>query len=280
MSSRFIEPTPHVDAQLNYLLYDGTRPVNYAFPAPAGVPQQSGKPAPHQVRIQNGRLLAEAPTLDRHGFQLHRQRSTVSEIRAFADEASVRSVYYPETEALLARVTGAEKVVIFDHTLRLDTAGHAEPGIREPVRRVHNDQTSVSAQRRVRDHLPAAEAVVRLQRRFAIINVWRPIGQAVQSAPLAMCDARSISHEDLVPSDLVYRDKVGETYALVYNPRHRWCYFPEVQPDEVLLLKIYDSRSDGTARLSAHTAFDDPNTPRRAPPRRSIELRALVFWPA
>jgi hypothetical protein len=132
----------------------------------------------------------------------------------------------------------------------------------------------------VRDHLPAAEAAVRLQRRFAIINVWRPIGQAVQSAPLAMCDARSISHEDLVPSDLVYRDKVGETYALVYNPRHRWVYFPEVQPDEVLLLKIYDSRGDGTARLSAHTAFDDPNTPRHAPPRRSIELRALVFWPA
>jgi hypothetical protein len=146
------------------------------------------------------------------------------------------------------------------------------------VRRVHNDQTFVSGPRRVRDHLPAEEAEARRGQRFAIINVWRPIGAVVRSTPLAMCDSRSISEEDLIPSDLVYRDKVGETYSVVHHPRHRWFYFPEVTPDEVLLLKIYDSATNGTARLSFHTAFDDPTSAPDAPPRRSIELRNLVFF--
>ena len=64
----------------------------------------------------------------------------------------------------------------------------------------------------------------------------------------------------------------------MHNPEHHWFYFPRLTPSEVLLLKIYDSRTDGTARLTAHTAFDDPTSPPHAPPRRSIELRSLVFW--
>ncbi|MEX3896839.1 CmcJ/NvfI family oxidoreductase [Paraburkholderia sp. BR10954] len=63
-----------------------------------------------------------------------------------------------------------------------------------------------------------------------------------------------------------------------FNPRHRWYYFPLMSPDEVLLLKIYDSAGDDVARLTAHTAFDDPSSPLDAQPRRSIELRALLFF--
>ncbi len=160
-----------------------------------------------------------------------------------------------------------------------DDYAHACAAAGEPVRRVHNDQTFSSAPRRVRDHLPEDEAAARLRQRFAIINVWRAL-DVVERLPLALCDARTIAPDDLVPSDLVYRDKVGETYSVVANPAHRWFYFPRLRADEVLLLKIYDSLDDGRARLSAHTAFDDPTTPDTAAPRRSIEVRALVFWPA
>jgi hypothetical protein len=266
-----------VEAELNYLAYDGRRPVNYTFPPPEGIPQSSAKFVPHPVRIENARDQRERLSLHRQGFELLRQPSAV---RDFSDEAAIRREYYPEVELLLKRATGAEKVVIFDHTLRLDVSGHAQGGIREPVRRVHNDQTFTSGPRRVRDHLPAEEAEIRLKHRFAIVNVWRPIGAPVETAPLALCDARSISREDLVPSDLVYRDKVGETYAFQHNPNHRWLYFPAVQPDEVVLLKIYDSLVTGAARLTAHTAFDHPNTSPSAAPRRSIEVRSLIFWPA
>jgi hypothetical protein len=266
-----------LDAELNYLAYDGTRPVNYAYPAPDGIAQSSGKVAKHRVRIASGRALPERPELDRQGFELISHRT---ELRDFSDEAAIRALYYPETESLLRHATGAEKVLIFDHTVRLDQNDAAASGLREPVRRVHNDQTAWSAPRRVRAHLPPEEAEQRLRQRFAIINAWRPIGAPAETAPLAMCDARSIADEDLIATDLVYRHMVGETYSVQHNPNHRWYYFPKVQTDEVVLLKIYDSLAQGVARLSAHSAFDHPSPRPGAAPRRSIELRALVFWPA
>jgi hypothetical protein len=191
----------------------------------------------------------------------------------------VESIDYPEVIAALQRHTGAEKVVIFDHTLR-DSTVHPGSGtdLREVVRRVHDDQTLESAPRRVARHLPPSEAEERLGRRFAIINVWRPIGGRVLQAPLTVCDARTIEAKDLIPSDLVYREWTGETYAVAFNPRHRWYWYPQQTPSEATLLKIYDSAIDGRARLTAHTAFDDPSSPPNASPRRSIEIRAMAFW--
>lgn len=268
---------PGVEAELNYLAPGDARPVNYTYEPPAGTPWSSGTLDPHRVRIHNARPLAERGEISLHwnGFQLVSHRSALND---FSDESLIRLVYRPEAEALLRDITGAEKVVIFDHTLRDSASGsRANASLREPVRRVHNDQTFVSGPRRVRDHLDAEEAERRLQHRFAIVNLWRPLS-VVEQLPLALCDARSIAADDLVPTDLVYRDKTGETYSFLANPQHRWYYFPRLRPDEVLLLKIYDSLEDGTARLTAHTAFEDPGSPADAAARRSIELRALLFW--
>jgi hypothetical protein len=266
---------PSVEAELNYLRYTGARPVNYTFEPPPGVPWRTGEVDVRRVPVSDARRSALAPTLDRNGFQLFQHASAVQD---FTDESAIRSIYYSEAEELIRRATGAVKVVIFDHTRRFAQDGHAESGVREHVSRVHNDQTFQSGPRRVRDHLPPDEAELRLSRRHGIINLWRATDYPVENWPLALCDARSIRPNDLVPSDLVYRDKVGETFSFVHSPEHRWFYFPRLTPAEVLLLKIYDSRTDGTARLTAHTAFADPSSPAGAPPRRSIELRSLVFW--
>jgi len=273
-----VHPTSaYVEADLVYLKPTSEKPVAYAYLPPEGVPQRTGEVEPRRVRIFDARKLSEPPALDKNGFEL---RTGKSQLDDFTDERAIREIYYPEAAALIRAATGASKVVIFDHTLRYGLADHGEPGVREPVRRVHNDQTFISGPRRVRDHLPREEAETRLSQRFAIINLWRPIGHVVASSPLALCDARSISARDLIPSDLVYRDKVGETYSFTFSSEHRWLYFSHVQPDEYLLLKIYDSKTDGTARLTAHTAFDDPTSAPNAPPRRSIELRTLAFFDA
>jgi hypothetical protein len=266
-----------VEAELNYLRAGEGRPVSYTFEPPPGVPWTSGALEPRRVTIRDARPLAAAGklSLDKSGFERIDHRSALTD---FSDDDAIRSIYYNESAQVLLKATGAEKVVVFDHTLRDSLSGsRATSSLREPVRRVHNDQTFVSGPRRVRDHLPADEAAQRLKHRFAIINLWRPL-DVVEQLPLALCDARSIAANDLVPSDLVYKDKVGETFSFTHNPAHRWYYFPKLRPDEALLLKIYDSRDDGTARLTAHTAFEDPTTPEGAAPRRSIELRALVFW--
>jgi hypothetical protein len=265
-----------IQAELNYLEFTGERPVSYQYEPPPGVPKRSGVYRAHQVTISNARVAPPpgALSLDRNGFELHRRASV---LRDFSAPEQIESLYYPEAQALLKQATGAKRAVVFDHTLR-DGRVDRDAGVREPVKYIHNDQTFVSGPRRVRDHLPPDEAEQLLKGRVAIVNLWRPVGATVQASPLALCDSRSIALNDLVASDLVYPDKVGETYALVFNPRHRWYYFPDMTPDEYLLLKIYDSAGDGIARLSAHTAFDDPTSPVHALPRRSIELRALLFF--
>jgi hypothetical protein len=92
-----------------------------------------------------------------------------------------------------------------------------------------------------------------------------------------VCDATSIRLEDLVPSDLVYQHRVGETYAVKYNPEHRWFYAPRMRSDEALLLKCADTATNVPARFTPHSAFVDPTTPADARPRESIEVRTLVF---
>ena len=263
-----------VNARLNYLAGATPKPVNYAYDPPAGVRRRSGKYVEQSVGIRNGRLELAELSLDTHGFVLTPHETAVKD---FYDSDEVKSVYYSEVELLLKRVTGAERVVIFDHVVRNPMlAKRGEKGAREPAKIVHNDYSLKSAPRRVRDSVPE-EADRLLGNRFAEINVWRAI-RPIESSPLALCDARSLSPEDVVPADLVYRDRVGETYGFIYNPNHRWYYFPRLKPNEAILLKCYDSKDDGRARFTAHTSFEDPSSPPNAAPRESIEVRALVFW--
>jgi hypothetical protein len=264
-----------VEATLNYFAESPEKPVIYTYEPPPGIPRSTGKSEPRPVHIRNARL-ERGLSLDKQGFQLTRQESAVHD---FYDRAEVEEVYYPEIERLLKEATGAEKVVVFDHQVRnIQLSKQGEKNARQYVSMVHNDYTAKSGPRRILDHLPAAEAEERLRHRFAEINVWRPIRSPIESNPLAVCDAQSIAPNDFVPADFVYRDKVGEVYRFTYNPDHRWFYFPRLERDEVILLKCYDSKEDGRARFSAHSAFDDPTTPPDAPPRESIEVRALVFW--
>jgi hypothetical protein len=263
-----------VEAQLTYLADARTRPVSYNPPLGTGEPRRVGNYASFPARIHDGRPRASELSLDREGFILARHDSAV---RNFYDEGEVRSVYYLEIERLVKRETGAAKVVVFDHTIRVaDDA--VERGLRAPVRLVHNDYTEKSGPQRVRDLLEPAEAERRLAGRYAEYNVWRPIRGPVQAAPLALADAASIAPEDLVAADLVYKNRTGETYHGVHNPDHRWYYFPAMTVHEAVLIKCFDSAKDGRARFSLHTAFDDPSSPAAAPPRESIEVRSFAFF--
>jgi hypothetical protein len=129
----------------------------------------------------------------------------------------------------------------------------------------------------VRDFFPD-EAESLLKNRFAIINVWRPVRGPVEESPLAVCDAESLRESDFVASALIYPHRKGEILSVNYNPNHRWFYIPAMQTDEAWLLKCFDSATDGRARYTAHTGFDDPTSPPNAAPRESIETRAFVFF--
>jgi hypothetical protein len=265
-----------IEAPLNYLVPTDETPYSYTYDPPPGVPARTGEIEQHRVTIRNGRAVAGELSLDREGFLLRREASAVAD---FYDPDEVRRVYYPEVERLAKAVTGADEIVIFDHTVR-NTAPAMQVGrrVRGPAGRVHNDYTEASAPQRVRDLLAPEAAAARLARRYVEINVWRPISGPVKTAPLAVCDARTVAANDLVTSELRYPDRVGETYAVTYNPRHCWFYFPDMQADEALVIKCFDSAKDGRARIAVHTAFDDPTTPPDPPPRESIEVRMFAFF--
>jgi hypothetical protein len=273
-----IRPSDAIEAELNYLGPVEGRPFTYTFTPPAVQPRSNITAEPHRMTIRDLRPIAASVSLDREGFAVAHGAST---LRAFDDEATIRAVYYPESARILQEATGATRVHIFDHTIRRQLPGAEDRGaaIRQPVARVHVDHTEHSGPQRVRDLLPD-EAEALLCGRVQIVNLWRPIAGPVRDMPLAVCDTTSTAPGDLVASDLIYPDRRGETYQVRFNPSHRWYWLPEMTTDEALLLKVYDSARDGVARFSPHTAFADPNAPADAPPRQSIELRALLFHAA
>jgi hypothetical protein len=264
-----------IEANLIYLAPGADKLVTYVA-APGGRDERTGGGSEmHPVVIRNGRPLAGGFVFEREGFRFLPHHTKVAD---FFDDAAVRRVYYPECEALIKDVSGARRVVVFDHTLRTASDEQRETQkIRDVVRRVHNDYTEWSGPQRVRDVM-GDEAEELLRGRFAIIQVWRPINNPVESHPLAICDAQTVKPETLVVNERRYQGRTGQTYGITYDPGQRWYWFPQMRPDEALVFKVYESLKDGRARWTAHTAFEDPTAPPYPRPRESIEIRTLAFF--
>jgi hypothetical protein len=267
---------PSIEAALSYIEPMSDKPRSLEYEPPPGVARTTAVYRDHTVTIRDVRPVAQALSLDREGFQLVTAASNVSDLY---DQEAVQTRYYAETVSLLEDLTGASRVVVFDHTIRRRVPGAADrsAGVpRQPVPRVHNDYTVKSGPQRVRDLL-GEDAGRLLSRRFCVVNVWRPIRGPIQDAPLAVADAQSVDPDDLVATDLVYPDRTGEIYYVRFNPSHRWFYASAMRQDEVMLIKCFDSADDGRARFVPHAAFVDPTMPADVSPRQSIELRTLVF---
>src|SRR5438094_8147376 len=264
-----------VSAGLHYTLDTGVKPVNETF-GPGNIRRrQSGETEERAVTIRDGRPLADEFDLEVAGFEFVEHKT---QVRDFFDADELKRVYYPEVEALVKEVSGAARVVVFDHTLRSgDEAEREAKLVREPVLSAHNDYTEWSGPQRVRE-IMGDEAERLLRRRFAIIQVWRAIRKPIQANPLAILDSRSLVPEDLLVAERRYPHRVGQTYRLKYNPGHRWFYFPEMRRDEALVFKVFDSETDGRARFTPHTSSVDPATPPGSSPRQSIEARTMAFF--
>ena len=249
-------------------------------------------------------------SVDKSGFAVY--HSPAKE-KLFVDDDTVRSGYYAEVEELLRTRLGpgVKKVVIFDHTIRRRLPGSA----RAPVQAVHVDQTPAAADVRVRRHVEDPEEAERLLKgRYQLINVWRPIENPASDHPLAVIDWRSTKADEFVPVNLLYPKRPegetdtddrgkearpdestwastegyearGETMRVLPSEAHEFYYVKDMTPDEVMLLKCYDSHGEGRpdgkqgiALRTPHSAFEDPHTPKDAKPRQSIEVRCLVFY--
>lgn len=269
-------------AKLNYATppADGSRAFTQVYPDPVtGERLRNWQEDPHIVEIEDIRGKEDNYTLDVAGFQYSRHSAKHTK---FTDDEEIKEEYYPESIELIKKFTGASRVVIFDHTLRRRRPGESDtsPQSRQPVKLVHADQTMAASIARVHRHLPASDVPALLRCRFQIINLWRPISHPAVEWPLAVCDFRSLDTEaDLVPTSIKFYEREGEVYGIKYNPDHKWMYKSAMDPEDFVLLKCFDSIQDGSvATLVPHSGFEDPKTPKDAPFRESIELRALVFY--
>jgi hypothetical protein len=276
---------PSVTATLNYLAPQDAPLHTYAYDPPGGGPRFNGRLVAHDMRIADAREYAADCSLASTGFVLC---DAPSQVRDFWDEKQLCATAYPEAESLVRRLTGAQHAKVFDHTLRrrapgkpvLDGVGGSFASVRTPVGRVHADYTPRSAPQRLRQVLGDAAAGAALAGRWWIIGLWRPLlAEALRDAPLAIADARSVRRDHLVPNDLVYPDRRGQTYAVLHNTQHRWCWFPRQRRDEVTAFVRYDSAHAESACTGAtpHTAFEEPGAPADAAPRESLELRAFAW---
>ena len=268
--------TDTIRASFNYVVPTGRPAVRYIdWPEM----EQNAVPPEYEARemvVRNGRPLRHTFDLDTHGFAFVDHRTNV---RDFTDEAERTRIYDPEVQALVKKHSGASNVVVFDHTIRItDDESKRVSGARPTVKGVHNDYTEDSAPRRLREIVGDEEAERRLKKRWAIIQVWRPIRGTVLIDPLGICDGRSIPQKGFIRVERRYKYRTGEVYHIAHDPGHLWYYFPRMTRDEALIFKVFDSDATKPSRFTAHSAFDDPGTPGDAPPRESIETRTFAFF--
>ena len=277
-----------VRATLNYVVRSNEPLYNYYHvEPPLGRTASNEVMDSHEVAISDMRDLVKAPTLEAQGIELVSFTTSVEDIY---DPAELDAVYLPEVAEWVRRHTEAAEVRAFFPFLRGEEAQRRMPGsITAPALTVHVDYTHDTGASWF-DKILGVGADRFRGRRFAIINVWRPITGPLRDHPLAVCDASTVAPGDLLASMTVSRvDASGihsadgeiketEIYSVAFNPVHKWYYASDMRKDEVLLLKNYDSALHGVSRFTPHSAFADPTTPENACPRASIEVRTLVIW--
>lgn len=272
-----------VQSTIDYLLPSSR--INRRFWAP-GKEFNTGLYAPYPVVIRNARLAGPF-TLDEHGFCLSRHATTITD---WHNQYGPDSAYATQVTEVVMRLCGADFVVPMGGMMR--SSAQTSATVQPPAAEAHVDFTQACAGR-------IAERLYRSARpsgpgygRFIAFSLWRALSPPPQDMPVALCEGGSVGeHEgthntkvdvaEIPTGDALYAPIEGEENMAAatifhHSPAHRWWYFPDMQADEVIFIKFYDS-DHGKAWRCPHTAFRDTSRP-DAHPRRSMEFRGMAYF--
>ncbi|MBO9449947.1 hypothetical protein J7426_06760 [Tropicibacter sp. R16_0] len=196
-----------------------------------------------------------------------------TDVQSFDAGKDWQDTYNSELSKLLTSELGAQDVIVFDHTVRVDDP----KADRAPARNVHSDYSVDGAQKRLIDISGDDKATEWSKGHYAFINIWRPIGAPINSAPLGFIRPSSVADDDWILLDLIYPDRRGQIMGIAANPDHDWLYMSKMTPDDVAFFNIFDNR--GLPSI-AHSALDMIEDPKIHTIRRSIESRTLVRYAA
>jgi hypothetical protein len=223
--------------------------------------------APMQVRLTDMRTSVRPARFAKDAVEFAAVPSTVQNL-----VGDIRQETYDrELTQLLSDRLDVREVVIFDHALRVDDP----EATRKPARNVHSDYSEDGAKQRLIDLLGSDKAAGWSESHFAFINVWRPVDDPINNAPLGFVRPSSVDPDDWILLDLIYPDRTGQIMGVVGNPNHDWVYRSRMTPDEVAFFNIYDNR--GLPSI-AHSALDMVEDPTVTTIRKSIESRTLVRY--
>jgi hypothetical protein len=272
-----------VRSTIDYLV--PTSRINRRFWAP-GRELNTGIYAPYEVIIRNARLAVPF-SLDQHGFCLARHRTDITDWEHHYDASSD---YAAQVREVVARLTGADLVVTIGGMLR--RSGPITPSFQPPAAEAHVDFTQRSAERIAQARYSNAHPDGPGYRRFIAFSLWRALSPPPQDMPLALCDGGSVRHDEGTPNTKIDVDEIPTGEALFapikgeadmtaatifhHSADHRWWYFPDMTPDEVIFIKLYDS-DHSTAWRCPHTAFRDSSRP-EAHERQSMEFRGIAYF--
>ncbi|MFT5397214.1 MAG: hypothetical protein ACI85N_002433 [Gammaproteobacteria bacterium] len=265
-----------VTSTINYSLDNGS-PLDYYFYEPdPSIELNPPGTDPHELKILNGWSRVDEFSLDHEGFELKPINNTFEQ---FDDDNAIKNLFYPLIVEFVKKHTGANRIEVFDHTIRKPMSEELkdQTDVQRPtVQLAHSDYTPKSGPQRVREILPD-DADLLLKHRVAFFNVWKPLYRTVEEFPLAMCDETTAAKEDKLIMELKYSDRTGEIFVFRYSPAHRWYYFPRMTPEQALLLKTYETDPERSSSMG-HSAFEDPSSPPNAATRESIEIRTMAFF--
>jgi len=276
----------------------------------------------HLMYIKDARNIIEDGKigLDESGFELL-ECKTKDRTLDFLDTQLVINSYYAECAGIVGEKTGAKHIIPFDHNIRSASGKKSKrklsggQEVQGPAHVVHGDYTLRSAPDRIyqlsqrltrndtlssvinKDERLISKNIaneILAGRRYAIINLWRNIRFIpVETNPIALCNASTVSKEDLVVFEIHYSERIGENYFSKHNEKHEWFFYPSMTINEALLIKQWDSHGDlpaseekvsrtkTTAKpctFSFHSAFEPSNLQEEAADRWSIEVRCVAIF--
>jgi len=283
------------DTDITYL--EPNNPINRRYVC-AGAEANTGTYAPYTTQIRDGRLIADHFKLDTHGFVLGHH---VSQVKDFFDNDEVAAVYQDEVIKVIKELTGADEV--YPQGWMVRTTGELakkkkvegyqhQGGIQPQAGEAHCDLAPDVAEMVAAKYYEQMCPNGKPYKRFISASFWRCFSEGPQDWPLALCDGRSVSESEGIKNTLVVVDDIpsreemlapipGEDKMLAahiyqFNPEHRWWYFSNMNRDEFLYFKFYDSDSSVTQQVP-HTAFFD-NTAKDTKVRMSIEMRVMAYF--
>jgi hypothetical protein len=265
-----------IKADITFIKKQKTKPYYDSSAITGLVPKLYFKTEKKNVLISNARNLKS------HNFE-----TTGFEICKFSSKYNLSNIsnnlenYKNELNVFLKKKFGYLDSFIFDLTRRSNSSKGAknQDGNRQPAERAHVDYTENSGKKRAEDILGKNyfKEITNSKKRIIQLNLWRPLCKTVLSSPLAFALPASILKKDLVATDQIFPDRIGEIYHLSYNKNQKWFWVPNMKETEILLLKGWDNFNNRKIlKFTPHTAFNLQNQNIKKNPRDSIEARVFL----